>query len=969
MNDEPTRKITRNGETVSNGGSLPDDSPRQIGNYRLLELVGEGGMGEVFAAEQTHPIQRKVALKIIKLGMDSREFTRRFESERQAMAVMDHPCIAKVHDAGTSDRGRPYIVMEYVPGIPIRQFCNKHNLGIRQRLELFIEVCEGVQHAHQKAIIHRDIKSSNILVSEADGEFRPKIIDFGLAKAVGGENLAGQTIQTQMGEILGTLEYMSPEQVSFNGDQVDTRTDIYLLGVLLYVLITDLLPFDPVEMRKTGLDGVLYMIRSVDPPKPSVRVAESEERESLPCCGLSRSKLVSTLSADLDWITMMALEKDKSMRYETAHALVLDIRRYLNNRPTFATPHSTTYRVRKFVKRNMAGVVAATLLSAAILLGIAGTSIGMVRARKAQKVASTEAETARQVSHFMVGLFEVSDPGESRGNTITAREILDKGVQKIESGLSDQPETQAQLLNTMGRVYRELGLYGDARPLLEKSLATMELLDEGQGIDAAVVMDDLGGVLWRSDDLAESRLHLENALAIRERELGPDHPLVGQSLNSYGNLLWKLGERVKAREKYLRALKIRIDALGPKHPDVAITLNNLGGLAMQEGDYRAAQNYFQRALVIRQDVLGADHPDVARVLANLGKLHWLKGDYERARSYHESALALRIKVFGEVHPQVAESYNDFGVLEQAAGHLDVALAYYEKGLDIRIDVLGYEHPDVASSMGNVAMVLVEKGDYTKAQAMLEEALAIRIASQGPDHLEVAITLDNLALVRMKVGEFAEALILYERSLAVLEKNLEPDHSRVASCLGNIGDALLNTGELDAARPYYERSLEIQEGKPDQDHPDLALALERLGNLRRDAWELDESLPLLEHSLAIRQKTLEPGHLDIGRSLDSLALLHYYSGDRKKAMVGFQEALKILEPQMRPDHPELVGIHYNLACLSALHEDREQALTHLKQAMDGGFADPFITQDTDLDFLKGDPQFQLIVQEVNLRAGQ
>ncbi len=969
MNDEPTRKITRNGETVSNGGSLPDDSLRQIGNYRLLELLGEGGMGEVFAAEQTHPIQRKVALKIIKLGMDSREFTRRFESERQAMAVMDHPCIAKVHDAGTSDRGRPYIVMEYVPGIPIRQFCNENNLGIRERLELFMAVCEGIQHAHQKAIIHRDIKSSNILVSETDGEFRPKIIDFGLAKAVGGENLAGQTMQTQLGEILGTLEYMSPEQVDFTGDEVDTRTDIYLLGVLLYVLLTDLLPFDPVEMRKAGLDGVLYMIRSVDPPRPSVRVAESAERATGPCCGLSRSKLVNVLSCDLDWIIMMALEKDKSLRYETAHALVLDIRRYLNDKPTFATPHSTTYRVRKFVKRNRAGVVAATLLGTAILLGIMGTTIGMVSARKAQKVASTEAETARQVSDFMVGLFEVSDPSESRGNTITAREILDKGVEKIEAGLSEQPKTQARLLNTMGRVYRELGLYRDARPLLEKSLDTMELLDEGQGSDAAGVMDDLGGVLWRSGDYAEARLHLEKALAIRERELGPDHPLVAQSLNSYGNLLWKIGERQYAREQYLRALQIRKAALGPQHTDVAITLNNLGGLAMQEGDFQSAQSYFQRALIIRQDALGADHPDVARVLVNLGKLHWLKGSYEKARSYHESALAIREKVFGPEHPLVADSINDFGILEQDAGHLEVAQAKYERALEIRIKKLGPDHPDVATSKGNVALILVEKGDYDLALAMLEDALAIRVAAQRPDHIEVASTLNNLGLIRMKEGEFAEALVLYERSLTILELQLGPDHSDVAICTGNIGDALLNSGDLDAARPYYERSLQIQEKNLDPNHPGLAFALERLGNLHRDAGEFDEALLLLERSLAIRLETLGPDHLDTGRNLNYLALLQYYRGHTQEAMSGFQEALEVLDSQLGPDHPEIVGIHYNLACLSALKKDRGQALTHLRQALDGGFANPYISQDGDLDFLQGDPEFKLIVQEVNLRARQ
>jgi non-specific serine/threonine protein kinase/serine/threonine-protein kinase len=970
MNDEPTRKITRDGETGANDAGLPPDSPRQIGNYRLLKIIGQGGMGEVYAAEQTHPIQRKVALKIIKLGMDSREFTRRFESERQAMAMMDHPCIATVHDAGTSERGRPYIVMEYVPGVPVRQFCNEHKLDIKERLKLFIQICEGVQHAHQKAIIHRDIKSSNVLVSEADGEFRPKIIDFGLAKAVG-EDLTGKTIQTQMGEILGTLEYMSPEQVDFTGDKVDTRTDIYLLGVLLYSLLTDLLPFDPVEMRKVGLDGVLYMIRSVDPPRPSNRVRDvGNEAEGLASLrGLSASKLISTLEGDLDWIIMMALEKEKSLRYQTANALAVDIRRYLNNRPTFASPPSATYRIKKFVRRNRSGVVAAALLATAVLMGIVGTTIGMVRAQNAQKVAKTEAETARQVSDFMVGLFDVSDPSEARGNTITAREILDRGVQKIEGGLADQPATQAKLLNTMGRVYKELGLYTAARPLLEKSLSTMQLIDNGPGQEEAVVLDDLGGLLRVSGDFEGARIHLERALAIREQELGPDHAEVAHSLNSYANLLWQIGETDLAQEHYLRALDIRETTLGPNHPEVAITLNNLGGLAMQAGDFKEAQRYFQRALVIRQEALGDDHPDVARSMVNLGKLHWAKGDYEIARSYHENALAIREKVFGPDHPLVADSLNDFAILLQDSGNREEALEKFERALEIRKLSLGPDHPDVAGAMGNIGVILVEEGDYEGARELLEGALAIREAARGPDHIEVAADLNNLAMLRQTVGDYAGALALLERSLAIREVNFGPDHPEVAQSAANIGDALLNSGDMEGARPYFERSLRILETNFGGEHPDVAYALERLGNLHRSTWNLDEAKPLLERSLAIRQKVLGPSHLYTGRSQDYLGLLLYYRGDLQEAKLRFEEALKVMGAHLEPGHAALVQIHYNLACLSALAEDREQALSHLQQALDGGFDNPYITEDGDLAFLHGDPEYEGIVREIQKRAGQ
>jgi non-specific serine/threonine protein kinase/serine/threonine-protein kinase len=970
MNDEPTRKITRDGETGGKSAGLPPDSPQQIGNYRLLKVIGQGGMGEVYAAEQTHPIQRKVALKIIKLGMDSREFTKRFESERQAMAMMDHPCIATVHDAGTSERGRPYIVMEYVPGVPIRQFCNERKMGITERLKLFIQICEGVQHAHQKAIIHRDIKSSNVLVSESDGENRPKIIDFGLAKAVG-EDFAGKTIQTQMGEILGTLEYMSPEQVDFTGDMVDTRTDIYLLGVLLYVLLTDLLPFDPAEMRKVGLDGVLYMIRSVDPPRPSRRLQEAGDEAAAAAAsrGVSTPKLISTLEGDLDWIIMMALEKEKALRYQTANAMAVDIKRYLRNRPTIASPPSKSYLIKKFVQRNRSGVIAAVLLFTAVLLGITGTTIGMVRAQRAQKVAQTEAETARQVSDFMVGLFEVSDPSEARGNTITAREILDKGVDKIEGSLDDQPATQANLLNTMGRVYKELGLYSDARPLLEKSLSTLELIDNRPGPEAAGVMDDLGGLLRVSGEYEEARAYLERALAIRERELGPDHAEVAQSLNSYGNLLWQTGNTDQARDYYLRALEIREATLGPSHPDVAITLNNLGGLAMQEGEFEDAQRYFQRGLVIRQTTLGENHPDVARSLVSLAKLHWTRGHFEEALAYHRSALEVRELVFGPQHPQVADSLHDLALVLQDAGDREQALANFQQALAIRKSVLGPDHPDVATTMSNLAVFLVDDEVYDEARQLLEESLAIKESALGPDHIEVAVDLNNLAWVSLKEGDYEGSLVLFERSLAIREEHYGPGHTDVALAAANIGDALMNSGDLEGARPYFERSLVILETNLGPDHPEVALTLVRLGTLHTQAFNLDEALPYLERALAIRLEKFGPAHLETGRSLNFLGLLRYYRGEVDQAKSRFEEALEVMGAHLEPGHVELMEIHYNLACLSALGEEREKALAHLRQVMDAGFDNPYIAEDSDLAFLHEDPEFQRMVAEVQRRAGQ
>jgi non-specific serine/threonine protein kinase/serine/threonine-protein kinase len=366
-------------------------------------------------------------------------------------------------------------------------------MGIEERLELFTKICEGIQHAHQKAIIHRDLKSSNVLVVEENGEAWPKIIDFGVAKVIG-EKITEQTIQTQMGQILGTPEFMSPEQADLTGGSIDTRTDVYLLGEVLYELLTGLPPFDSEEMRKSGIDGMLYKIRMIDPPRPSIRLKElGKEAESLAAVrGMSADKLINLLSGDLDWIVMMAMEKSPDLRYQTAHAMIADLRNNRASLPITARPPSTSYRVRKFVNRHRTGVAAAGFVFLAIILGITGTTVGMIRSQRAEKLASTEAATAKEVSDFMVGLFEVSDPGEARGNAITAREILERGVLRIEHELSGQPFTQARLMNTMGRVYMELGLYDESRELLAKSLDTMVELDAGEDPQAAVILNDFG---------------------------------------------------------------------------------------------------------------------------------------------------------------------------------------------------------------------------------------------------------------------------------------------------------------------------------------------------------------------------------------------------------------------------------------------------------------------------------------------
>ncbi|MCZ6507433.1 MAG: serine/threonine-protein kinase, partial [Acidobacteria bacterium] len=411
----------------------PQPPAQTFGDYRLLQKIGEGGMGEVWEAEQRRPVRRRVALKLVKWGMDTGEVLARFESERHALALLDHPTIAKVFDAGASDQGRPFFAMELVKGVPITEYADTQRLTTRQRLELLVQVCRGIQHAHQKGIIHRDIKPSNILVAIQDGAPVPRIIDFGVAKATS-QRLTERTVFTELGQWIGTPEYMSPEQAEMSGMDIDTRSDIYSLGVLQYELLTGALPFQPGELRRAGFDEMRRRIREEEPTRPSTKISDQGE-ESQAAARNRRTDpaaLVRELGGDLDWITMKALEKDRTRRYASPSELAADIGRYLSHEPVLASPPSALYRLAKFARRHRAGVVAGALVVVALVLGTAAATVGLLRARK-------DARTARQVSSFLVGMFNDLSPRGSRRGASTPEEMLRAGVERIEGELAGQP--------------------------------------------------------------------------------------------------------------------------------------------------------------------------------------------------------------------------------------------------------------------------------------------------------------------------------------------------------------------------------------------------------------------------------------------------------------------------------------------------------------------------------------------------
>jgi serine/threonine protein kinase/Tfp pilus assembly protein PilF len=766
MSDKETKSISP--RTISHTGS---EIPDNIGNYRIIQKLGEGGMGEVYEAEQTEPIRRRVALKIIKWGMDTKQVVARFESERQALALMNHPHIAKVFDAGATEQGRPFFVMECVKGVPVTEYCDTHRLNNRQRLELFNKVCDGIQHAHQKGIIHRDIKTSNVLVTIQDDKPVPKIIDFGVAKAVA-QRLTERTLFTEMGQLIGTPEYMSPEQAEMTGLDIDTRTDVYSLGVLLYELLVGVLPFESDDLRSAGFDEIRRKIREEEPPKPSTRLTTPgfDTTHTLKNRQTDLSTLEKQLKGELDWITMKAMAKDRTQRYASASELAADVTRYLKHEPVVAGPPSASYRLKKYIRRHKVGVAAGTLVMLAMVAGITGTTIGLLKARKAERKALEEAETALRVSDFLVGLFEVSDPGEARGNSITAREILDKGAGKIEAELQGQPRIRSRLMETMGRVYRNLGLYDQAAPILEKSLSLKreaygeDHLEVSAGLHTLAVLYDTQGKFEKAES------SFRESLAIKEKLLGQDHPDVARSLNSIAVVYWNQGKYGEAEQLFQRSLAIKENALGPDDPEVGNTLTNLGILYHLQQKFDEAEPLFKRALAISEKVLGADHPDVASNLNNLGSLYEDMGKPEEAEPLYERALAIWEKALGPEHSDVGITLHNLANLYRDQGKFDKAEPYYRRSLDIWEKALGEDHPYVGYSMRERANLYRDRGLHDDAEALYKRALKIFEESMGADHLNVAETLEQYALLLRETGRAGEAESLEARAKTIRDKS-------------------------------------------------------------------------------------------------------------------------------------------------------------------------------------------------------
>jgi serine/threonine protein kinase/Tfp pilus assembly protein PilF len=888
-----------------------------IGPYRLTQMLGAGGMGEVWRAEQTEPIHRTVALKLIKTGMDTRAVVARFDSERQALALMEHPNIARVFDAGATVEGRPYFVMEYVHGVPITDFCDRHRLSIKERLELFMQVCEGVQHAHQKAVIHRDLKPSNVLVEEVNGKPVPKIIDFGLAKAMG-QQLTEMTLFTEAGAMLGTPDYMSPEQADRNERNIDTRTDVYSMGVILYELLVGELPIGSRELRAAGIEAMLQKICKQEPLRPSTKIkslGQSAAKDSAERRQEGPDSLERHLRGDLDWITIKALEKDRLRRYGSASDLAADLLRYLQDQPVSAGPPTAVYRARKFMRRHRFG---ATVALAAVVLLIAFSVTMAVQARRIAK----ERDRANRIADFMTQMFAVSDPSEALGNAITARTILDTASNQIRAGLAKDPDEQSDLMFTMARTYASLGLYATADNLSSAVLESRRRRLGPGNRKTLQSMVQLGWILDRQGHDEQAEKLIKQTIADASRVLGAEDPVTLEAMDRLGVILQRLARFDEAEKLGRQLVEVSTRRFGPEDPHTLRAMVSLADALSYQGRYTEAEGIYRDALGIEQHELGPEHPQTLSTMHNLANRIQEQGRYAEAEKLYRETLAIEERV------------------------------------------LGPEHPDTADSMTALANTLYYAGNSAEAEKLYRAAFAIQQKALGPNNNDTTRPLEGLANVLSGNGHYAEAEKLDRQILDIREHTLGPDHTDTLVSKFNIGDVLYQEGNLVGAEKLIREAFDAQSRVLGAENVDTLASKAELARILIREGKYREAEEMARQAFDIQVRILGPQHLDTLNSLQFLGTAMVYNHRYEDAKKLFGETLEKVSATQQGN---VSLVWYNFACVAAAAHDRDEAVQHLREAVNHGYKDiDHIRSDDDLRFLRGYPRFEAFLNEAKKR---
>lgn len=778
-----------------------------LGPYRLLQVIGEGGIGEVWLADQIHPIRRQVAVKLIKAGMDTREVVVRFESERQVLALMEHPAIAQVYDAGQTPEGRPYFVMEHVPGTPLNQFCDAHRYTVEQRLQLMVQVCEGVQHAHQKAIIHRDLKPNNVLVAVVDGKPWPKIIDFGIAKAVS-HQLTDHPMFTEVGTFMGTPEYMSPEQTGLTRHGVDTRTDVYSLGVMLYQLLAGELPFAFDDLRGSSHEEIGRKIREAEPPRPSSRVATSTDPEESAKNRRTQSQnLVKRLRGDLDAVVLRAMEKDPRRRYGTPAELAADLGRYLRSEPVVARTPSTAYRLSKYIRRHRAVATAALALSVVGASFLISTLVQTRQTANERDRANREAVAARRAFDFLTRTFTLADPSESRGNTITVREVLERAAQDVEPELAKEPELHARMLHTFGEVYLGLGLFARAENLLERAVAIRKSLLGAEHRDTLASMHELAQALRSAGKLPRAEAMFRETLDSRRRILGPNDPDTVATLKGLAEVLYDLGRFPVAETTFREVIDTAGRVLGPDHPQTLSAMHGLARALRSEGQLNQAEALLRETAERQKRVLGADHPDTLATQFRLGLTMQDLGRFGEAEVIHRETLDARRRVYGPEHPTTLGSMHNLALTYSGLKRYADSEALNREAFNVRRRVLGPEHPDTLGSMQSLAASLYWLRRYPEAEQLARGALDLQTRVLGTEHRNTLRSMNVLGSILQAEGNYPEATQLLHAALDIQRRVLGPEHPDTAETTYALGVVAALQGRVNEALGLLEEALE------------------------------------------------------------------------------------------------------------------------------------------------------------------
>jgi eukaryotic-like serine/threonine-protein kinase len=903
------------------GATSSHSLPTAIGRYRIVRLLGQGGMGAVYEAEQDQP-RRSVALKIVKPGFCTPEGLWRFEHESQALGRLQHPGIAQIYEAGTADTGfgpQPYFAMELIRGQSLMTHVEAHQPDTRQRLALMVRICDGVHHAHQRGLIHRDLKPGNILVDDTG---QPKILDFGVARMAGTEVEVAR--QTSLGQIVGTLSYMSPEQVLADPLELDIRSDVYSLGVILYELLAGRLPYN-VSHRQ--LPEAVRTIREEDPT--------------------SLSSISRIYRGDIETIVGKAMEKDKARRYASAAELSADIRRYLGDEPIAARPPSTGYQLQKFAHRHRALVGGIAAVFVVLAGGIVASTSQAIRANRAGEAALAErdravaaearaqqernaalsekrradsaAAEAQATNNFLeddllaqADVSNQSKPGAGPDPDLRVRTALDRAADRITGKFNKQPEVEASIRDTIGRTYTSLGVYQDARKQLERALAVRRRVLGVEHPKTLLTMMHIGTLDIRQGQYAEAEALFSQTLEIQRRVLGPEHADTLLSMSGLANVHRARGKFPQAEALHSQILEIRQRVLGPEQPETLTSMKNLADAYQSQGKYAQAEVFLSQALEIQRRVLGTEHPDTLLSMNSLADVYQSRGKYAQAEALFSQTLEIQRRVRGPEHPSTLETMNSLAGAYYLEGKYANAERLFSRTLETQRRVLGPDHPSTLASMQDLASTYLLQGNNAQAEALFSQILETQRRVLGPEHPATLTTMQNVASSYYLQGKYAQGETLFSQILDIQRRVLGPEHPDALTTMNNLANSYSALGKYAQEEALISQVLETRRRVLGPEHPDTLISMSNLADTYRELGKYAQAEALFSQTLEIQRRVVGREHPDTLSSMQFLADAYREQGKYAQAEALLSQIVEIRRRVLGQEHPDTLETAASLA---------------------------------------------------------